>query len=82
MLEKLEDLKRRLSEMFTVQTQEVIDKLNQIINEEYGNEPIPENEQIYASALAYLKSVKYKWAHLIKDKEKLLETARKAWFEG
>ena len=80
MIEKLKELRKWLSDMYTVHTQDVIDRIDEIIKEEPQNEEIPVDEQLYASALAYLKSIKYKWAHFLKW-EKLLEVARKSWFE-
>lgn len=83
MIEKLKELRKWLSDMYTVHTQDVIDRIDEIIKDQevVQNEEIPADEQVYASALAYLKSIKYKWAHLLK-KEKLLEVARNSWFEG
>jgi len=79
---ELQDIVKRLSDLYTIQTQDVIDRLNMLLNSISNKEQV-KNEiaqaELEAQAKEYLKSIKYKWLNFLKW-EKLIEVARKSWF--
>lgn len=62
--------------MFTVQTQEVIDRLKPLVD---GMQE-EQTQDLEKSAKDFLKWIWYKWRQFLKW-EKLLDVARKSWFE-
>lgn len=82
--EELQKIVKWLQDLYTVQTQDVIDRLNMLINSISTKEQV-KNEiaqaELEAQAKEYLKSINYKWLNFLKW-EKLIEVARKSWFNG
>ena len=80
---ELQGLVKRLQDLYTVHSQDVIDRLNMLINSISDKEQVEKETNqanLEASAKEYLKSIKYKWLNFLKG-EKLIEVARKSWFE-
>ena len=80
---ELQGLIKRLQDLYTVHSQDVIDRLNMLINSIDDKEKVEEETNkanLEASAKEYLKSIKYKGLNFLKW-DKLIEVARKSWFE-
>lgn len=80
--EELQKIVKWLQDLYTVQTQDVIDRLNMLINSISTEEQVKEEtdkSELEAKAKEYLKSIKYKWLNFLKW-ERLIEVAKKSWF--
>ncbi len=80
--EELQKIVKWLQDLYTVQTQDVIDRLNMLINSISDKEKVEEDTNkadLEAKAKEYLKSINYKWLNFLKW-ERLIEVAKKSWF--
>lgn len=80
--EELQKIVKWLQDLYTVQTQDVIDRINMLINSISTEEQVKEEtdkSELEAKAKEYLKSINYKWLNFLKW-ERLIEVAKKSWF--